>query len=424
MLLRRAFLSFLVLFSLNAARAQDTLYVSPRSADSLFMARNLSLLAAKYDIDIQKVWVKQARIWDNPSFSAELNLYNPEIRRWFDVGNGGQKIFSLEQVIKIAGQRNSAAKWAKENVKISEYEFLDLIRTLKFSLRQNLYSLYFNRQTVQTYNRQLGLLDTIIRAYDVQLQKGNIPLKESLRLKSIYYQLNNDKTGLLNQVFEQENTLRVLLGTTQAIAPVISKGELDRYTERDLNREQLLARALEQRPDLKKSATAYDQAQINLEWQKRQGVPDLRVGGLYDQSGSYINHYSGITLGIDLPVFNQNRSNIKVAKFQIEQAKYALANDSLRVSSEVTAAWNRLQSAESEYKKIDSDFLKQFDLINRGITENFAKRNIALLEFVDLFEAYNETIMQLNEMQINRILAYEELSYLVGTELFAPKDNR
>ena len=414
---RRYILFFLFLLP-SVMWAQDTLFVSPRAADSLFLAKNLSLLANKYEIDINKALVKQAKIWDNPSFSAELNLYNPTANRWFDVGKSGQTIYSIEQVIKIAGQRNKAAKWAQENVKISEFEFLDLIRNLKFSLHQNLYSLYFNKQTITTYSRQLGLLDTIIKAYDVQLQKGNIPLKETLRLKAIFYQLNNDKTNLQNQIFEQENAVRILLGTTSNIVPVIRDEELVKYNNSNIIKDNLVKSALDNRPDLKVSQTAYNQSVINLEWQKRQGVPDLRIGGLYDQQGSYINNYSGITLGIDLPVFNRNQSNIKIAKFQITQSAYALQNDSISVISQVNMALDKLQRAESEYQKIDADFTSQFDVINKGITENFVKRNISILEFVDIFEAYNETVMQLNTMKINRILAYEELSYSVGEELF------
>lgn len=396
----------------------DTLYVTSKQADSLFISQNLSLLASKYNIDINQVLVKQQKIWDNPSFSAELNLYNPSIRRWFDVGANGQKIFSVEQVIKIAGQRNKAAKWAQENVHISEYEFLDLIRNIKFTLHQNLYSLYFNRRTIDTYTRQLSLLDTIIKAYDIQFQKGNIPLKEVLRLKAIYYQLNNDRTILLNQVIEGENTLKILLGTTLPVVPVVNETELRRFDKNTVNINEVLQKALENRPDLRISSSAYNQSLINLEWQKRQGVPDLRLGGVYDQAGSYINNYSGITLGIDLPFFNRNQSNVKIAKFQIIQSEYAMKNDSIVVAAQVSAAWNKILSAENEYQKIDTDFSVQFDLINKGITENFAKRNISLLEFVDLFETYNETINQLNAMQINRVLAYEELNYSVGVELF------
>jgi len=410
--------SFLFLFLPSVIWAQDTLFVSPRTADSLFLAKNLSLLANKYEIDINKALVKQEKIWDNPSFSAELNLYNPTANRWFDVGKNGQTIYSIEQVIKIAGQRNKAAKWAQENVKISEFEFLDLIRNLKFSLHQNLYSLYFNKQTIHTYSRQLGLLDTIIKAYDIQFQKGNIPLKETLRLKAIFYQLNNDKTNLQNQIFEQENAIRILLGTTSSIVPVIGDEELVKYNNSAIAKDNLVKNALNNRPDLKISQTTYNQSVINLEWQKRQGVPDLRIGGLYDQQGSYINNYSGITLGMDLPVFNRNQSNVKIAKFQIAQSAYTLQNDSISVVSQVNMAWEKLQRAENEYRKIDADFTSQFDIINKGITENFVKRNISILEFVDIFEAYNETVMQLNTMKINRILAYEELSYSVGEELF------
>lgn len=398
--------------------AQDTLFVTPKQADSLFLAKNLSLLAYKYEIDISKLLVKQEKIWDNPTFSTELNLYNPEINRWFDVGAGGQKIFTLEQVIKIAGQRNTAAKWAMQNVKISEFEFLDLIRTLKFSLRQNMYALYFNKKTIDIYNRQLDMLDAVIKAYDVQLQKGNIPLKESLRLKAIYYQLNNDKTNLLSEMYAQESALRILLGSARPVYPVISGEYVEKYSIDGLTLPDVQKQAFENRPDLKASSAMYDQSVINLNLQKKNAVPDLRLGGIYDQQGSYIFHYSGITLGMDLPVFNRNQSNIRIARFQIKQAEFELKNDSISVFSEVNMAWDKLRSVEKEYQKIDKDFSSQFELINKGITENFVKRNISVLEFVDLFEAYNDAVNQLNTMQINRILAYEELNYSVGVELF------
>ncbi len=70
-------------------------------------------------------------------------------------------------------------------------------------------------------------------------------------------------------------------------------------------------------------------------------MPDLHVGAVYDQAGSYVNHYSGISR-YRPAVFDRNRSNIKVAKFRIVRAEYAKANDSLRVVSEVTSAWDRL----------------------------------------------------------------------------------
>lgn len=411
---------FILTIFLCGARihAQDTLFVTPKQADSLFLAKNLSLLAAKYEIDISKLLVKQEKIWDNPTFSTELNLYNPEINRWFDVGSGGQKIFTLEQVIKIAGQRNTAAKWAMQNVKISEFEFLDLIRTLKFSLRQNMYALYFNKKTIDIYNRQLDMLDAVIKAYDVQLQKGNIPLKESLRLKAIYYQLNNDKTNLLSEMYAQESALRILLGSVLPVYPVISGEYVEKYSIDGLTLPDVQKQAFENRPDLKASSAMYDQSVINLNLQKKNAVPDLRLGGIYDQQGSYIFHYSGITLGMDLPVFNRNQSNIRIARFQIKQAEFELKNDSISVFSEVNMAWDKLRSVEKEYQKIDKDFSSQFELINKGITENFVKRNISMLEFVDLFEAYNDAVNQLNTMQISRILAYEELNYSVGVELF------
>ncbi|MNL89198.1 hypothetical protein D3C87_2193750 [compost metagenome] len=50
--------------------------------------------------------------------------------------------------------------------------------------------------------------------------------------------------------------------------------------------------------------------------------------------------------------------------------------------------------------------------------DNFQKRNITLLEFIDFIETYNESVREFNRLQSDRIKVYEELSFVVGEELF------
>ena len=44
----------------------------------------------------------------------------------------------------------------------------------------------------------------------------------------------------------------------------------------------------------------------------------------------------------------------------------------------------------------------------------FQKRNISLLEFIDYYEAYKETCLQLYDMKKGVVLAVEELNTVVG----------
>lgn len=410
---------FLLLLTCRVgAQQQDTLVISLQQTDSIFLSNNLPLLAAKYKLDGARSLEQQARLWDNPTLNTEWNFYNPQKDKFFDVGATGQKIVGIDQVISIAGKRNKKVALAKANSQFTEYEFYELMRTLKSTVHANFYIIYFNTLTIQKYNNQLGMLGNIIDALQQQSEKGNIPLKEVLRLKALYYQLNNERTDLISKWLDAQQELATLLRTNAVIKTQPSQTELAKYALGNLNIKQLLDKATANRPDLKMSENLNEQARLNYILQKRSGVPDIHVGAVYDQAGSYVNNYSAITFGFDLPVWNRNQGNVKYAKAISQQYKTELQNKSIAVNNEVTATYQKLLQIEQEYQKVDIDFGKKFELLNAGYIENFQKRNISMIEFTDFIEAYNNSIQQLNNLNEKRIQTYEELNYVIGEELF------
>lgn len=402
-----------------SAYAQDTLPLNMRQTDSLFLTNNLLLLSQKCKIDGSKALIRQAKLWDNPTLNTEWNLYNGTKDKFFDAGRGGEKIIALEQLISVAGKRNKRIELAKANAQFSEFEFYDLMRTLKLELRNNFYIVYFNSRTIEKYNEQLSFLSTIIDALQLQSEKGNIPLKEVLRLKAEFYQLNNNRTDLMMEMLNAQQALQTLLQTTKYIKPQIEDERLALYSISVLSdKNRLLTAAANNRSDLKMAENLVRQSELNYKLQKRLTFPDLRLGGVYDQSGSYINNYTGITLGMDLPAWNRNQGNIKYARAMSESMKLQLQNKNIEISNEVLSGISKLQQVETEYQRVDKDFDKSFKMLNDGYISNFQKRNISLIEFIDFFDSYNQSILQLNKMNETRIRTYEELNYITGEELF------
>ena len=74
-----------VLFG-TAVQAQDTLSLTLRQADSLFVQRNLLALAGRFQIEAAQAQILQARLLDNPTVNVELNAYNPALNRPLDIG--------------------------------------------------------------------------------------------------------------------------------------------------------------------------------------------------------------------------------------------------------------------------------------------------------------------------------------------------
>jgi cobalt-zinc-cadmium efflux system outer membrane protein len=402
----------------TSVQAQDTLSVSLRQADSVFLQRNLLALAGRYQIEATQAQVIQARLLDNPTINVELNAYNPALHRPLDVGGQGQKAFSIQQTILLAGKRNKRVAVATEQARLTELQFTDLLRTLRFELRSRFYDVYFTQNTLREYINQRVRLTETIRAFERQYNRNNVALRELVRLKALLLQLNNDQLDLQNQLTEHQRDLRTLLQTTSVIRPLTSEADLNRYKTALPPLDQAVNAAFDNRPDLRGAETLVRQADANIALQKALATPDIRVGGLYDQNASYTPNYTAVTVSMDLPVLNKNQGNIRSARAQADYQRLVQRNSRVAVENEVQAALQRIRQTEAAYQAIDPSFSAQFDDLNLGVLRNFERGNLSLIEFVDLFETYLENVQQLNRLNADRINAYEQLNFTVGIDLF------
>ena len=90
----------------------------------------------------------------------------------------------------------------------------------------------------------------------------------------------------------------------------------------------------------------------------------------------------------------------------------------LQRNTELYVAYSRLEKAMELYQSADDDLEKNFNRLLEGVNENFRKRNISMLEFVDYYESYKETSLQLYETRKDVFLAMENLNTVVGRNIF------
>lgn len=406
------------IFSISSLRAQDTLKVSVDQIDSLFVQNSLLLLAEKYSVNAKQFLIQQEKLWNNPSISAEVSAYNWDTQKTFDAGKNGQKIFTAQQLVLLAGKRDKRINIAKYEAQISEQEFYSLSRALKYQLRSSFYTLYFSQRTIHALKEQFTSLEETINTMEIQYAKGNIPYKDLLRLEALQFELSTLLLQHRYKVEEEMKTLKVLINSDQVIYPVMNEKSLKKYKLDAVNFEGIVDLGLQNRSDLKMQELYVERSKWNYALQKSMSVPDLRIGGVYDQSGSYIQNYVGVSVGLDLPVFNRNQGNIRAAKAEVEREKNYYTNKQLEVKNEIYMSIQKVQESENLYQSVDKKFAIAFEKINAGVLDNFRKKNISIIEFVDFFETYNVVVNQLNDLNAKRIDAYEELNYNTGKELF------
>lgn len=413
----RKLCAFLLVLFGPVVLAQKT--VTLQDCESQFLKNNLFLLAAQYNIDASKALTIQAGIWDNPSLTAELNAYNPERNQYFDIGKQGQKAFGIEQLIYLGGKKRNEIKLAQTNEKLAELQFNDLLRTLKLQLRQSYFTVYYNTKSLETTDNQIAHIEDLISSYTVQVQKGNIPLRDLVRLQSLYLNFKNERMEVVNNNIEEQANLKLLLNSAENIIPNVSKEEFNRYTkEIPFDLKAFKDEALANRPDYLAKQKDIEANEINIKWQKALSVPDITVGANYDQRSGAFNREANLTLGIPLPLWNKNKGNIKYAKTILEQSKVDKQNFDLQLQTEITAAWNKWDESRKNYVVIKPTVNSDFEAVYNGILTNFQKRNISLLEFTDFMESYNQASIQVNELKKKVVLSGEELNSTINKDLF------
>lgn len=399
----------------------DTLPITMEAAENRFLQNNLQLLATKYNVEAQRAMIIQAKLWSNPNLNYQQSIYNDQTKKWFPTGtNDGQFSVGITQLINIAGQRNKRIKIEKINTEIAEYGFYDLLRTLKYQLHTDFFSLAYDIRSLKVYNQQISSLQQMTEAYREQLAKGNVAEKEVIRLQALLLSLQTEQKDLNNEVIHLMSDFRVLMADTTGtyFMPQVVDGQSDTLDATHFTLPQLTALAQSNRYDLKAGEAGIRRDNENIRLQKSLGVPDLTVGVDYERNSSFPNNYYGLGLNMDLPFVNHNQGNIKAAKYLAQGTEKSYELTKLNVDEDVLTAFEQAIEADRLYKNTDKTFAASYEKLMAGIEALYAKHNIGLVEFIDYYQSYKDNMVQWNKLQADRLNAFEQLDFVTGTDNF------
>ncbi|WP_315816689.1 TolC family protein [Paraflavitalea speifideaquila] len=320
-------------------------------------------------------------------------------------------------MITLAGKRNKQIGLANTNTRIAEYNFYDLLRTLRFSLRSNYYGILRLHQSRDAYQVQINSLQQLSTAYNELQAKGTVTLKDAVRIRSLLYTLQAEQTSLQNQLNDLQAEVQLLLHDNKHYYLPVDLGDspeaLHQYPLQTL-----VDSAFTNRYDLKAADANTLYSRQNYQLQKALRTPDLTLGVEFDKRGSFVDNATFLNAAIDLPFFNRNQGNIKAAQSQVEQSNVQYMQQQLTVENEVQKAYIKALNTGKMLQSFDPAFKKQFDRLLQGITENFQKKNISLLEFTDFYESWKDNVLQWNQLRNEKDQALEALNFAVGKTLF------
>ena len=150
---------FLLRGSLFAQKA-DTLRWRLKEVDQRFLEKNLILLVNQANVDVAKAFTEQAKLWDNPVVSTSSGLFNTLTTRF----NPQQTLVQLGQLFRLGQKRQKLVDFQRENERLSEAQFNDLLRNLRYALHTRFYQIANDYKKLQLIeNEQITIQNLLAR---------------------------------------------------------------------------------------------------------------------------------------------------------------------------------------------------------------------------------------------------------------------
>lgn len=400
---------------LNCYAQTNAIELTINQAQDRFLKENLQLIAQRYNIDNANAAVIVAKVFPNPDLSFSNGVYATEVSDAYR-----ERSFNISQLFTTAGKRNKGILLAKISVDQARFQFFDLLRTLKFSLRSDFFSVYYQRQSAKVYDEEINSLTKTLVALKNQYLKGNIAEKELLRIQSQLYTLQTEYVTLKTSIDTSDSDLKMLLHipADQQTVLQVSDTSTDKDIVLNVTYQQLLDSAEVNRYDLRNSKKTVEYNKMNLQLQQAIAVPDLSLSINYDKLGSYGQNFISAGISLSLPFFNRNQGAIKQARIAIDQSKVQLQSQQEEVESDVMVNYKIALSLEKMSNSLDPKFKSNFTHLIQEVYKNYEQRNIGMLDFLDFYDSYKTNTLQLNTLQLNRVLSLEQLNYVTGTPFF------
>ncbi len=402
----------------------DSLSLTLAQAEQQFLQKNFVLLAQKYNVNVAEAAKEQAKLWYNPNLFVETNLYNGysgkllPYGRNSDLYNPTNSVINLQvqQIVSLVKLRSKLVQLAETNISLQQSAFQDLMRNIRFQLAQSFGNLATNQQKLTMLQLQGQQLASLLEAFRAQLKLGVIAPYEVTRLELEQKNWESNLTDLHTQISQDEATLRTLLsinGSTYII-PVIETNS--GKTVVPLN--DLVSQALSQRPDLQLADQQVTYNQHNFTYQKALATPNLTLGADYQHVGGPFPNYVGVQALIDLPIRNKNQGNIQAARWGIDQAKESRNAVGIQVEQEVVNAYQQYNQATQLQAKITPEYLQSIQDISKNATEDYTRRVIDLVSFIDKIRAYKDAQMMLIDSSNRLYQAQQQLNYVTNSKVF------
>jgi outer membrane protein, heavy metal efflux system len=380
--------------------------LSMDQAVGVALRRNRDVIAARLEIDAAKVERIGAGLYPNPLLSITmgnlvLGTSNAQggpvpVRASFF----GQTVTTVgvSELLDVWAKRNLHIRVADQNIEVSRLLVEDALREITSAVRAAFAEVIREQHeralSRETYDRH----QQTVRLSRARQAAGEISAAElnKIELEGLRYQ---------SAVIDAETELLLARQKLAALMGLSGSAELpEQMLEesppvRALALDALVARALQQRPDLRALAAARERASLALRSARRDAFPDLTFGVAYTHDEFTVSgdnpNWLTLSLSLPLPIFDRNQDRIARARLETQKVDNAAARLQIQIRREVAGAVGQATRSMRMLEVFQGGgMLRRADTALRVAERSWKAGAISLLELLEAQRTYIETRAQ------------------------------
>jgi cobalt-zinc-cadmium efflux system outer membrane protein len=326
--------------------------------------------------------------------------------------NNTEADVGLSYLIERGGKRLDRLQAQKDITTQTRSLVADNERGLSFQVA----TLFFNAQLAESAldlaEQDLKSFQSTVDISENQYRAGGLSENSYLMIKLQLLQFEADREQAELARAQSLSDLRQLLGYEAVSADYDVAGDFE-YQAVKVHLEELQAKALQNRPDVRAAEQGVTAADSQYQLQKAIGKPDVTVSGNY----SHVNGINAATFlaSVPLQIFNRNQGEIARTRYAITQAQEQQVAINGQALTDVKDAYESLESNDRVVQLYISKYL-DVATQSRDISEYAYRRGgLALLDFLDAERSYRATELAYRQYLASYLLALEQLREAVGT---------
>ncbi len=418
----RTLLLCILILCTHTMYAQEILEISIEQAEKQFLERNLQLLAEQNNIDIADAAIVQARVLNNPTVGiGDVNFRSTKVADELELSPntfGNRIVFSaqLEQMIRTAGKKRRLVEVEKTSKEIVVQEFELFLLGLKTELRTTMHEIIYLQAYLNVIDLQVEVINNLVEVYKKQTSAGNIAKSELIRLQSSLIELKTEANELLIELYGLQKSFKILLHIPPETEIFVSDPVPETKNPNEISLNQLFETAKSRHPLFLLSDLSIQYHENLLLYENSQRSPDVGVSLNYDRYGGVWKNFVGVGVSIDIPVFNRNQGNIKIAKLNTEKSNYMAEYQKNVILQDIAEAYEHYNLNFNYYQKLmDNDFSEDLEDIFEAYSRNLLNNNINMFEYIDFMDAYKTTKQAILIAGKNVKTSFSELQFSVNS---------